>query len=75
MQIGGNWYDAVWKPGDANRCYTVRGGAGSGNGVKVSTDDGLSWAMSGTGQPLVGSMGKTKLAVSADTFRNKPWRS
>ena len=66
VQIGGNWYDAVWKPGDANRCYTVRGGAGSGNGVKVSTDDGLSWAMSGTGQPLVGSMGKTKLAVSAD---------
>jgi hypothetical protein len=66
VQIGGNWYDAVWKPGDANRCYTVRGGQGSGNGVKVSTDDGLSWAMAGTGQPLVGSMGKTKLAVSAD---------
>ena len=66
VQIGGNWFDVVWKPGDANRCYTVRGGAGNGNGVKVSTDDGVTWAMAGTGQPLVGSMGKTKLAVSAD---------
>jgi hypothetical protein len=66
VQIGGNWYDVVWKPGDANRCYTVRGGSGNGNGVKVSTDDGVTWVMAGTGQPLAGSMGKTKLAVSAD---------
>lgn len=66
VQIGGNWFDVVWKPGDANRCYTVRGGNGSPNGVKVSTDDGLTWNEAGTGQPEPTSIGKTKLAVSAD---------
>ena len=69
VQVGGNWYDVVWKPGDANRCYTVRGGSNGGNGVngvKVSTDDGLTWNAAGTGQPVDTSIGKTKLAVSAD---------
>lgn len=66
VRIGGNYYDVVWKPGSANVCYTVRGGTGSGNGVKVSTDDGVSWNATGSGGPLATLVGKSKLAVSAD---------
>jgi len=66
VRIGGNWFDAVWKPGDANRCYAVRGGSGTPNGVSVSTDDGATWTVSGTGQPSFTTIGKSKLAVSAD---------
>jgi hypothetical protein len=62
----GNYYDAKWKPGDANRVYTVRGSSGSSSNVKVSTDDGLTWAKVGNGQPSGSLIGKSKLAVSAD---------
>ena len=65
VRVGGDYYDAVWKPGDADRVYTVKGNDASGNNVKVSTDDGLTWTKAGTGQPNSFQIGKTKLAVSA----------
>jgi len=61
----GDYYDVVWKPGDANRVYTVKGDAAQGNRIKVSTDDGITFMNSGSGQPPAFSIGKTKLAVSA----------
>jgi hypothetical protein len=64
---GGDWYDIVWKPGDANRVYNVRGNASGGNSVKVSTDDGISWTKPGTGQPSSLFFGKSKLGVSGST--------
>jgi hypothetical protein len=60
----GNYYDAKWKPGDVDRVYTVKGGASAGNRVKVSTDDGVTFANVGAGQPSSFSVGKTKLALS-----------
>ena len=50
-QIGSSWFDAVWKPGDANRCYAARTGPGATAGINVSTDDGATWSLAGTGQP------------------------
>jgi hypothetical protein len=65
---GGDWYDIVWKPGDANRVYNVRGNASGGNSVKVSTDDGITWAKVGVGQPPSFNFGKCKLGVSGTTI-------
>jgi photosystem II stability/assembly factor-like uncharacterized protein len=63
---GGSYFDAKWKPGDASRVYAVYGDCFCGAaGVKVSTDDGLTWAVAGSGQPAGASIGKSKLAVSA----------
>lgn len=63
--VGSSCTDVVWKPGDANVCYTIRTGAGAASGIHVSTNDGANWALAGTGQPTVTTIGKTKLAVSA----------
>lgn len=61
-----DYYDIMWKPGDANTVYAAKGGASSGNNVKISTDDGLTWTLAGTGQPSSFQVGKTKLGVSAN---------
>jgi photosystem II stability/assembly factor-like uncharacterized protein len=66
VRAGGNYYDVQWKPGDANRVYTCKGNDSVGNNVKVSTDDGVTWASAGTGQPSSGLIGKTKIAVTPD---------
>jgi photosystem II stability/assembly factor-like uncharacterized protein len=64
VRTGDDYYDVQWKPGDASRVYTVKGDGSSGNNVKVSTDDGLTWAKAGTGQPPSFTIGKSKVAVS-----------
>jgi hypothetical protein len=61
------YYDAKWDPEDPSRVYTVKGNDTSGNNVKVSTDDGLTWAKAGTGQPPSFMIGKSKLGVSGST--------
>lgn len=58
-----DYYDVVWKPGSATQVFTVKGEASSGNGVKVSTDDGLTFTAGGAGPPGF-SIGKSKLAIS-----------
>lgn len=68
VKTGDEWTDAVWKPGDANRVYSVRGNGASGASVKVSTDDGLTWTKAGTGQPSSFQIGKSKLGVSGTTI-------
>jgi len=65
VRSSGDWYDVLWKPGDPAGVYACRGSAPSGNGVFASTDDGITWARVGTGQPLSLLIGKTKLAASA----------
>ncbi|MFN8176736.1 MAG: T9SS type A sorting domain-containing protein [bacterium] len=62
---GTDWYDVCWRPGDANVGYAVRGDNPTFAGVKKTTDDGLTWADAGTGQPAASVIGKSKLAVSA----------
>ena len=64
VRNGGNYYDVQWKPGDANRVYACKGNDAAGNNVKVSTDDGVTWAAAGTGQPASSLVGKTKIAVT-----------
>lgn len=61
---GGHYYDVQWKPGSASRVYAAKGGSSSGNGIQVSTNDGLTWATAGTGQPASASISKTKIAVT-----------
>jgi photosystem II stability/assembly factor-like uncharacterized protein len=83
VRTGGDYYDVKWKPGDASRVYTVKGEDDGGNNVKVSTDDGLTWAKAGTGQPLGYQIGKTKIAVSpaepdwiwANYTNSQTWRT
>lgn len=66
----GNYFDVKWKPGDPNRVYVARGAdpfvnpTAAGHGVRVSTDDGLTFTRAGTGQPLGLAIAKTKLAVT-----------
>ncbi len=60
-----DYYDVQWRPGDANKVFAAKGSAGSGNNVKVSTNDGQTWTFSGTGQPLEFQVGKTKIGMSA----------
>ncbi|MDP6461950.1 MAG: T9SS type A sorting domain-containing protein [Gemmatimonadota bacterium] len=66
VKDGDDYYDVKWKPGDSDRVYTVKGSGGSGNNVKVSTDEGLTWAKAGTGQPSSWLVGKTRLSVTPD---------
>lgn len=70
VQSGGNIYDVEWKPGDANTVYIARGrdpfqNFGVANGVKVSTDAGLTFAPAGPGQPAAASIGNTEISVTA----------
>ncbi|HMB71620.1 MAG TPA: T9SS type A sorting domain-containing protein [bacterium] len=67
-RTGSEWYDAAWKPGDADRVYSVRGDAAPGASVKVSTDDGQTWAKAGTGQPPSYQWGKAKIGLSGSTI-------
>ncbi len=57
----GNWSDVKWKPGDPARVYAARFYVG----VHVSTDDGLTWSLVGSGQPNGASVSKTRLGVSS----------
>ena len=60
----GPWYDVKWKPGDAARVYATYAMSGQFSGVKVSTDDGLSFLHAGSGQPSSGLIGNTRIAVT-----------
>lgn len=67
---GGNFFDVTWRPGDPSHVYVAKGrdpflNMQTDNGVLASDDDGLTFALAGTGQPQGSSIGKTKLAVSA----------
>lgn len=67
---GNDYFDVKWKPDDPNVVYASKGvspflAPGADQGVRVSTDGGLTFAPAGTGQPAAGNIGKTKLAVSA----------
>jgi ligand-binding sensor domain-containing protein len=64
VKVGGDYYDVKWKPGSATRVYSTKGGDTSGNRVKVSTDDGLTWTGAGTGQPSSSLVSKTRIAVT-----------
>ena len=71
VQSVGNYFDVKWKPGDPNRVYVTRGrdpftNFQNVNGVRVSTDAGLTFAQVGVGQPAGTTIGKTRIAVSAD---------
>ncbi len=59
-----DYYDVQWRPGDVNKVFAAKGSASAGNNVKVSTNDGQTWAFSGTGQPLEFQVGKTKIGMS-----------
>jgi photosystem II stability/assembly factor-like uncharacterized protein len=63
---GANIYDVKWKPGSASTVYAVQGNGGADNGVRVSTDDGLTFAPAGAGQPPADLIGKSKIAVTPD---------
>ncbi len=65
IKASGHWYDIAWKPDDPTKIYACRGLGPSFNNVKISTDDGLTWSLLGTGQPASSLIGKTKIAVSA----------
>ncbi len=61
----GRWYDVKWQPESPLRVYAAKASpSGSGNGVKVSTDDGLTFVHAGTGQPGGNLIGKTKITVT-----------
>lgn len=65
----GNYYDIVWKPGSPGTVFVSKGrdpftNFQNDNGVKISTDDGLTFVPAGSGQPAGFRIGKTKLAVS-----------
>lgn len=69
VQTAGNYSDVKWKPGDANRVYIAKGrdpffNFQTNNGVRVSTNGGLTFAALGTGQPAGATIGKTRLAVT-----------
>ena len=70
VQTNGNYFDVKWKPGDASRVYATKGmdpfqnSQTGGNGVRLSTDDGLTWTRVGIGQPPSGSIAKTKIGVT-----------
>ena len=64
VRSDGDYYDVKWQPGSATRVFATKGNASSANGIKVSYNDGLSWAAAGTGQPASSSISKTRLAVT-----------
>ena len=59
----GEFFDAQWKPGDSNVVFCAKGN-GTGNNVKISTDDGVTWAKAGAGGATGFNVGKSKLAMS-----------
>ena len=71
VETNANYFDVKWKPGDPSRVYVTRGRdpffnfPNAGNGVRVSTDGGLTFARAGTGQPTSSNITKTKIAVTA----------
>ena len=65
VKADGDYFDVKWKIGDPNTVYCVKGESSSGNNVKISTDDGLTWTKAGTGQPNSFAIGKSKIAVTA----------
>ena len=65
----GNYFDVKWKPGDPQTVYVSKGrdpftNSQADNGVFISTDDGLTFSLAGTGQPSGTSIAKTKIAVT-----------
>lgn len=65
VRTSGQFFDVKWKPGSPNTVYSVRGSSNSSSSnVKISTDDGLTWSLAGTGQPSGNLIGKSKLAVT-----------
>ena len=86
VMSNGNYFDVKWKPGDSQRVYTAKGrdpfsNFQSDNGVFVSTDDGQTFTLAGTGQPSGSLIAKTKIAVTPDNpdhiyvhyIRNSSW--
>jgi len=70
VQSAGAFFDVKWKPGDMNTVYVAKGrdpflNSQNNNGIKVSTDDGLTFAFLGAGQPFGPSIAKTKIGVTA----------
>jgi len=61
---GGEYHDVKWKPGSSSTVYAVQGNGGSGNGVKISTDGGITFVPAGSGQPSSELIGKSKLGVT-----------
>jgi hypothetical protein len=70
--VGGSfvngWYDVQWDPQDPSRVYAVKGNDTSSNGVHISTNDGQTWSLTGTGQLPSSSYGKSKLGVTGDNI-------
>ena len=64
-QSNGYFYDIQFKPDDPSVIYTCKGQGLARNNVKISTDDGITWAKLGTGQPESNLVGKTMIAVCA----------
>ncbi len=65
VKSDGNYYDIQFKPGDPATIYAASGSGSVSNGVKISTDDGVTWSWLGTGLPPSASVGKIKIAVTA----------
>jgi photosystem II stability/assembly factor-like uncharacterized protein len=71
VETNANYFDVKWKPGDPSRVYVTRGRdpffnfPNAGNGVRVSTDGGLTFTRAGTGQPASSTIAKTRIAVTA----------
>lgn len=69
IEGNGNFFDVRWKTDDPARVYVTKGrdpffNFQSDNGVKISTNDGLSFLPLGSGQPFGGNIGQTKIAVT-----------
>ncbi len=62
--FGGHYYDVKFHPTDSLTVYAAKGFGASGNNVKVSLNDGLTWAKLGTGYPASNTVGKTKIDIS-----------
>ena len=67
----GSWFDVKWQPGNPTRVYASKAALPFGayppptiRGVHVSNDDGLTFALAGTGQPT-GDLTKIKIGVTA----------
>ncbi len=59
-----DYFDAKWKPGDAQRVYTARGSTWGGTVIRMSTDAGVTWSTLGGGLPSSSGNSKTKIAVT-----------
>lgn len=63
VRVDDDYYDVAFKPGSSTVCYTVKG-SGSGRGMKISSDDGLTFTAGGGGGPTSFTIGKSKIAVT-----------